>query len=68
VHCGDGSESCLHTLLAQQLAEGVEDDAIADAEEEMEWSGNDALGWDGEERLLACSAGVLVSRSAVAGR
>ena len=65
----DGSNALqrrLHALLAQQLAECIEDDAIADTEEEVEGSGNDALGRDGEERLLACRMRVLVCWSAVA--
>ena len=46
---GDAFQRLLDALLAQQLAECVEDDAVADAEKKMERSGHDALGWDGEE-------------------
>ncbi len=50
----------------EQLAECIEVDAIADAEEEMKWSGNDALWTDGEKRLMCAIDGMLVCRSAVA--
>jgi len=53
-------------LLAQQLAECIEDDSIADAEEEMKRSRNDALGWDSEQGTLVWMEGVTVSRSAIA--
>ena len=53
MHRGDCLQRCLEALLAQQLAECVENDAITDTEEEMERSRNDALGRDGEEWLLA---------------
>src|SRR5680860_909012 len=66
VNGGDASEGRLHTLLAQQLTEGIEDDAVADAEEEMERSRYDTLGWNGEECLLAYGTRVLVCWSAIA--
>ena len=53
VHGGDGLQCGLDAILAQQLAERIEDDAIADAQEEMQRSGHDALRRNGEERLLA---------------
>jgi xanthine/CO dehydrogenase XdhC/CoxF family maturation factor len=62
---GDALQRRLDTLLAQQLAERIENDAIADAEEEMEGGRNDTLGKDGEEWLLACGARMLVCCSAV---
>jgi len=42
-------ECLLDELLAEQLTEYLKDDAITDAEEEMEWGRDDALGIDGEE-------------------
>ena len=63
---GDRLQGRFYSLLAQQLAERVEDDAIADAEEEVEWRRHDALGRDGEQRLLAHSPRVLVCGSAIA--
>lgn len=62
----DALQCRLDTLLAQQFAECIENDAIADAEEEMERSGNDALRWDGQKRLMCAIDGMLVCRSAVA--
>ena len=53
--CIVSHKSFLHALLAQQLAECFEDDAIADAQEEVQRGGHDALRRDGEERLLARS-------------
>lgn len=43
-------QCCLDALLAQQFAESVEYDAIADAQEEMEWRRYDALRQYGEEK------------------
>ena len=48
MHGFDRLQCLLDQWLAQQLAECIKDDAIADAEEEMEWSRNNALGRDGE--------------------
>jgi len=65
----DGShlrESLLNELLREEFAEGIQDDAIADAEEEVEWCRHDALGIDGEERRMSAIDGMLVCRSAVA--
>ena len=64
---GNALQRRLDTLLPQQLAECVQDDAIADAEEEVEWSGDDALGRDGEERAVSAVEGMLVCWSAIAG-
>jgi len=49
---GDCLQCLLDKLLAQQLAECIEDDAIADAEEQMQRSGNDALWTDGKKSML----------------
>src|SRR5680860_119363 len=58
---------CLHhMLLAQQLREHIEDDAIVDAEEEVQWSGNDASRVDGEEGRLPWMEGVSVAWLAIA--
>ena len=65
----DGSDMLqrlLDELFAQQFAERIEDDAVADAEEEMERSGNDALWVDGEERRVVWVQGMAIARSAVA--
>ena len=66
VNSSDGFQCRLDSLLAQQLAERIEDDAIADTEEEMEGSGHDALRMDGEERRVSAIEGMLVCWSAVA--
>jgi hypothetical protein len=58
-------ESVLDEFLAQQFAEGFENDAVADAEEEVERGGHDALGWDGEERTLLWVERVTVRWSAM---
>ena len=61
----DGCERRLQTLLAEQLTECVDDDAIADAEEDVEGCWYDALRRDGEERLMRTIDGMPVSRSAI---
>ena len=66
MHRRDCLQRCLEALLAQQLAECVENDAIADAEEEMERSRHDALRRDGEEWLLVSGARVFVVCIAIA--
>src|SRR5680860_1816797 len=66
VDSGDGSESCLHMLLAQQLAECIQNDAIADAEEEMERSGHDALRRDREQWTVRAIYGMAISGGAIA--
>ena len=50
--CCDGFQSLLDQLLREEFAEYIEDDAIADTEEEVEWCGDDALGREGEERRV----------------
>ena len=62
----DGGECRLQTFLTEQLAECIEDDAIADAEEEVEGCGYDALRRDGEERLMCTIEGMFVCWSAIA--
>ena len=52
----------LHQLLAQQLAECIEKDAIADAEEEVERGGHDAFAVDGEKTSVVTVARVRVLR------
>ena len=39
-------------LLREEFAESIEDNAIADAEEEVEWCGDDAIRVDGEKRPM----------------
>ena len=65
MHSRDALQRRLNALFAQQLAERVEDDAIADAEEEMEWCGDDALRLDGEEWTVGAIDGMFVCRSAI---
>ena len=52
-------------FLAQQLAEHIENDAIGDAKEEMEWSWDDAIRGDGEESRMSAIDGMLVCCGAV---
>ena len=52
-------------FLAQQLTEHIENDAIGDAKEEMEWCWNDAIRGDGEERGMSAIDGMLVCWSAI---
>ena len=66
VHGGDGPQSRLDVLFAQQLAECIENDSIADAEEQMKRSRHDAFGRDSEEGTLVWMEGVTVSRCAIA--
>jgi len=68
VHGGDGSKCRLHTFLAQQLTERIQNDAVADAEEEVERSRYDALGRDAQKGLMRAIDGMLVCRSAMARR
>ncbi len=58
-------QSLLDEFLPQQFAECIEDDAVADAKEEVERSRNDALTVDGEEAIVAAVAGVRVLRLAI---
>ena len=67
MHSCDCLQCSLEALLAQQFAECIEDDAITDAEVEMEGSGDYALGRDGEKWLLASGAGVFVVCIAITG-
>lgn len=59
-------ESVLDEFLAQQLAERIENNAVANAEEEVERSGHDALWRNGQEGTLLWVMGVAVCWSAVA--
>ena len=68
MHGCDRLQSFLHVLLAQQLAECIEDDAIADAEEDVQWSGDDSIRCDDEEGRLMRVEGMFVSRKAIASR
>ena len=58
-------QSLLDELLAQQLREHIENDAIADAEEEMERSWNDVIRIDGEERSVSAIDGMFITWLAV---
>jgi len=63
---GDSLQSRLDSLLAQQLAERVENDAIANAEEKMEWSEHDVLRENGQQGWLIGMNEVMVALSAIA--
>ena len=65
MNCFHCLQRLLNELLAEQLAECIEDDAIADAKKEMERSGNDAFRDDDEKRLLAGGTRMFVVCSAV---
>jgi hypothetical protein len=65
MHGGDCLQRCLEALFAQQLAECIQNDAIADAEEQVERSRHDALGRNSEERRVCAIEGVSVCRSAI---
>ena len=65
--------NCLHLLqrlldelFAKQLAECIENDTIADAQEEVERCQYDALRIDGEETRMGVIDGVTVGRGAIA--
>jgi len=55
----------LDEFLREEFAECIEDDAIADAEEEVERSGHDALRWDREESLLADGMEVTLAKMGI---
>ena len=62
----DGLQCSLDAILAHQLAKCIENDAITDAQEEVERSGDDALRGDEEERRMSAVDGVLVAWHAIA--
>ena len=52
VNCFDAANSFQHRLLAEETRKYLHDDAIADAEEDVQWSWDDAIRCDGEESWL----------------
>lgn len=68
VHGGDALQRCFDALFAQQFAECIEDDAIANAKEEVERSRHDVLRRDREERRMSAINGMFVCRSAITRR
>jgi hypothetical protein len=51
----------LNKLLREEFTECIENDTIADAEEEMERCWNNTIRWDGEERRMSAIHGMFIS-------
>src|SRR3954454_23713501 len=62
----DSLECLLHHLLAQQLTERIQNNAIADAEEKMERSRHDTLAVDCQQWSMIGITRMAVARSTIA--